>query len=220
MTARTVEGRLIKAYVLGSGPRSLLVMGGVHGNETSSVALIRHFEQWVSHYRLPPSDCLLIVVPDANPDGHARGTRTNADSVDLNRNFPTRDWGTLPRRKGDYPGPRPASEPETRFVLMLIARFHPSLIVSVHAPYRQLNIDGPAMRVARKMHRFNHDPITRRIGYPTPGSLGTYAGKERHVPVITLELASRGMHPAWKTDGAALLAAMNGVCGHSRQDSG
>ena len=70
------------------------------------------------------------------------------------------------------------------------------------------------------MHRFNHDPITRRIGYPTPGSLGTYAGKERHVPVITLELASRGMHPAWKTDGAALLAAMNGVCGHSRQDSG
>ena len=31
-------------------------------------------------------------------------------------------------------------------------------------------------------------PIEESIGYPTPGSFGTYAGVERNIPIITLEM--------------------------------
>ena len=31
-------------------------------------------------------------------------------------------------------------------------------------------------------------PVEASIGYPTPGSFGTYAGIERQIPTITLEL--------------------------------
>jgi hypothetical protein len=31
-------------------------------------------------------------------------------------------------------------------------------------------------------------PVKEHIGYETPGSLGSYLGKERGVPTITLEL--------------------------------
>ena len=31
-------------------------------------------------------------------------------------------------------------------------------------------------------------PVEESIGYPTPGSFGTYAGVERNIPTITLEM--------------------------------
>ena len=31
-------------------------------------------------------------------------------------------------------------------------------------------------------------PVEKSIGYPTPGSFGTWAGIERKIPTITLEL--------------------------------
>ena len=30
--------------------------------------------------------------------------------------------------------------------------------------------------------------VKKDIGYPTPGSFGTYAGIERNIPIITIEL--------------------------------
>ena len=213
MTARSVDGRRIEATAIGSGDNAVLLIGGIHGNEASSVRLVGRFKRWALRRWRPPPGCRLIVLPDANPDGHAHGTRKNARHVDLNRNFPARDWGTRPRRKGDNPGPRPASEPETRFIVKLIKRFRPRLIVSVHAPYHQVNIDGPAMRFARDMHRFDHDRITHSVGYPTPGSLGRYAGRDGHIPVITLELARKSAHAIWNAERPALLAAIDDACG-------
>ena len=31
-------------------------------------------------------------------------------------------------------------------------------------------------------------PVEASIGYPTPGSFGTYCGVERNIPTITLEM--------------------------------
>ena len=38
----------------------------------------------------PPRGTALWLIEDLNPDGHAAGTRQNANGVDLNRNFPYR----------------------------------------------------------------------------------------------------------------------------------
>ena len=55
----------------------------------------------------------------------------------------------------------------------------------------------------------NHYPTTAAIGYPTPGSLGSYAGIDKKIPMITLELP-RNLpgDQAWAQNKDALLAAI------------
>ena len=135
----------------------------------------------------------LLFIPCLNPDGMQLGTRCNANGVDLNRNFPTKNWGGDTSQAGDNPsdyfgGPSAASEIETRFVIDVIEEYKPELIITLHAPYKVVNYDGPAREIAEKISDIIKYPVEASIGYPTPGSFGTYAGVERQIPTITLEL--------------------------------
>ena len=47
---------------------------------------------------------------------------------------------------------------------------------------------GDAKELAEKISVIIKYPVEESIGYPTPGSFGTWAGIERNVPTITLEL--------------------------------
>jgi murein peptide amidase A len=132
-------------------------------------------------------------VPVVNPDGLlARPPkRTNANGVDLNRNFATPNWQRDaaiyweqrtrkdPRR---WPGPKALSEPESRFVHEQMQAFKPQLIVSIHAPYGVLDFDGPSVPPS-KLGRLYLD----QVGI-FPGSLGNYGGVHKGVPVVTIEL--------------------------------
>lgn len=176
----------------------ILVMGGIHGDEYSSVSIMfRWMELLLSQQG---TDFHWRFLPLTNPDGLLahRAMRQNANGVDLNRNFPSEDWnataieawkrttGSNPRR---YPGPYAASEPETQWILRQMDEFDPLVIVSVHAPHDLLDFDG-------------HVEAPLNIGMLQlsqlgvyPGSLGNYAGLNRGIPVITLELPSAGIMP-------------------------
>ena len=138
----------------------------------------------------------LLFIPCLNPDGMQLGQRTNASGVDLNRNFPTKNWG---KNCGDnatcddaetayYGGKSGGSEIETQFLIDTINEFKPNKILTLHAPYKVVNYDGPAKELAEKISKIINYPVEASIGYPTPGSFGTYAGVERQIPTITLEL--------------------------------
>lgn len=138
----------------------------------------------------------LLFIPCLNPDGMQNNTRTNANGVDLNRNFPTKNWG---ENKGEnatcddettsyYGGKSPASEIETQFVIDIIEKYNPKLILTLHAPYKVVNYDGAAQEQAQLISKIIGYPVEESIGYPTPGSFGTYCGVERNIPTITLEL--------------------------------
>jgi len=76
-----------------------------------------------------------------NPDGQRAERRTNANLVDLNRNFP-HEWALLGEPgKGQYSGPGPASEPETRAIIALVERLQPELLIWYH---QDLNRIAPA----------------------------------------------------------------------------
>lgn len=164
-------------------------MGAFHGDEENSTALL---ERWIHHLQTETALDFqahpILIIPALNPDGLAADTRTNARGVDLNRNYPTPQW--QPENQGSiyYSGPAPASEPETQLLMSLIQRYRPRKIITVHCPYKVLNYDGPAQALAEAMSAQSGYPVVADIGYPTPGSFGTWAGQQQGIPVVTLEL--------------------------------
>ena len=177
----------------------VLVLGGIHGDEYSSVTITFKWMQTLSRYHSGRFHWL--IAPLVNPDGLLRkhSQRMNEHGVDLNRNFPTPNWETEstaywvnqtyrnPRR---YPGPAPLSEPETRWLVRQIEAFSPDVIVTIHAPHGILDFDGP--RTAPQ--RFGNLHLNLLGTYP--GSLGNYAGVVKQIPVITIELPSAGIMPS------------------------
>jgi protein MpaA len=199
---RSVEGRKIVCLALGRGRETVLVLAAIHGNESAGVRLVRRLADHIESHPVLVEGRRVLLVPVANPDGLARGTRTNARRVDLNRNFPARNFRS-PRRS-------PLSEPESRALFDLITRHAPRRVVSVHEPLGCLDHDGPAEGLARSMARECGLPV-RKLG-SRPGSLGSWVGLELERPIVTVELP-RGagrLSPdeLWRRYGRMLLAAV------------
>ncbi|MEL6431374.1 MAG: M14 family zinc carboxypeptidase, partial [Planctomycetota bacterium] len=182
------EGRPVRARRLGSGARRVMVIAGIHGDEQEG---LRHLENVARVLERAPWDALL--VEDANPDGTARGTRTTAAGVDPNRNWPASNF-----RAGRGRGDAPLSEPAVAAVHGALIEFGPELVVVLHSagsgPF--VNFDGPAERWAKRFAEGAGPPWTVRpsMGYPTPGSLGTFVGVDGGVPILTVEFR-RGAPP-------------------------
>lgn len=130
----------------------------------------------------------LLFIPCLNPDGLELQTRQNANEIDINRNFPTENWVREPFTSEYFGGESASSEIETKFVVEVIEEFSPDVILTLHAPYKVVNYDGPAEEIAEEISKIINYPTSKDIGYPTPGSFGTYSGVERNIPTITLEL--------------------------------
>lgn len=190
---RSVEGRPIPAIALyhdnPEAPRAwMLILGAVHGDEPQGVWLMDAArERWAREF--PWTRLGVVLAGPMNPDGLARDERRNAHGVDLNRNLPTCDWRPEFDDESNNPGPAPASEPETQALLGLLERYDPLAVLSVHSMKRyQINCNGPAEEWSARLAEVCGYPVTDDIGYPCPGSFGTYSGAERQVPTITLEV--------------------------------
>ena len=204
---RSAEGRPILGALFGAPPDAaevpLLVVGGVHGDEPSSVEAVAALGGRLAAGAVPAMP--LILVPALNPDGLARGAKNSARDVDLNRNFPARNW-RADHAPGYFPGAAPLSEPETRLLAQLVDGRAVRGVIAVHAPFACVNYDGPptAAAWANAVAEVCGWPARGDIGYPTPGSLGSWLGVDRGVPVLTLELPP-GPHAAFGRQAAAAL---------------
>lgn len=214
---RSVEGRPIYKTSFGSGDDVTLFFSCFHGNERSTPRFAFEFADMLHRDpSLVGEGKRVVIVPILNPDGFVAGTRNNARGVDLNRNYPTRNWGQQPEgRRPVRFGETPASEPETRLVMKLMADVQPTKILSVHQPLHCNNPDGPAgMGLANLMAQYNGYPVEPYIGFPTPGSYGTWAGQQLEIPMVTLELPRGGPNSEvfdqmWSDNREALLAVVN-----------
>ena len=134
------RGVPLTLYVLGDGAQRVLILGGQHGGpEENTVelanALLAYFESNPSE--IPPG-IELDVLPVANPDGLASGSRQFASGVDPNRNWGGGDW-----RSDAYDsnavfrvglgGLEPFSEPETQALADWVLATRPALVVNYHS---------------------------------------------------------------------------------------
>lgn len=181
----SVEGRAIEAARFGDRDVALLVFGAIHGDEPQSAELARVYAAHLASTQLTEG---VIVIEALNPDGLARNSKDNARGVDLNRNFPGTSW--LPEHPpGYFPGPAPLSEPESAALSALLDATNPGIVVALHQPFACVNWDGPAYPLAAAMAETCGHPARASVGYPTPGSFGSYWGVDRARPTITLELS-------------------------------
>ena len=163
--------------------KKVLIIGVFHGEEPQGEYLINKFIE------TKPDNLKnkLYIIPCLNPDGKVKNQRQNSNGIDLNRNFPTKNW-EITTKKDYFGGNEPASEIETKFLIDVLKNCKPDIILSLHAPFKVVNYDGPAEQAANRISEITGYPVKSDIGYPTPGSFGNYAGVERNLPVITLEL--------------------------------
>jgi protein MpaA len=182
---RSSQGRPLFArrFGVGAGP-ALVVVGGVHGDEPASVEAVVELCAWLE--QRPPARPVW-VMPAMNPDGLCARTKNSATDVDLNRHFPARNF-TAEHPHGYSPGPQPLSEPESQTLAALVDTEPVAGVIAVHAPFACVNYDGPAEGWAAAVAVACHWPVRADIGYATPGSLGSWLGRDRGWPVLTLEL--------------------------------
>lgn len=197
-------------HVFGGGPVATLIFAGIHGDETSAAVVGQKLLDHLDTNPALPSNGTLALIPLVNPDGLAAKTRVNANGVDCNRNFPASNWKKTPKGRF-HTGTSPASEPETLAVMKAIELVRPTRVVSIHSGLRCNNFDGPGEPLAAVLAAHNGYPVQSSIGYPTPGSFGSWAGIDRSIAVATLELP-RGMNgaKAWEENRDGLLAVITG----------
>jgi protein MpaA len=198
----SVQNRPIRYRVHGEGPEVVLVIATIHGDEPAGTPLVHRLSREFTAHPERISGQTVVVVPVANPDGLARGTRWNARGVDLNRNYPTANFRAS--RRG---GARPLSEPESRVVAAMVERFAPRRVLSIHQPLTCVDHDGPGARLAGALAARSGLPL-RKLG-ARPGSLGSFVGVTRGIPIITLELpahaSGQSADALWGRYGEALL---------------
>ena len=199
----SVTGREIYGEIIGSGSEHILYVGGVHGNEWVGAPLLFSLRQFLLNNPHLLEGKTVVLIPMLNPDGWVDDTRSNRRRVDLNRNFPSENYGR------GLTGEHPLSEPETRLFKEVLDRFQPKRIVSIHQPFSCVDYDGSSVRdLAQQMAQLSRLTL-RKLGSRS-GSLGAYA-KDRY-PIITMELPYDEQYKTtkrlWKRYGEALTLAL------------
>jgi len=187
---KSAEGRVIKGTVIGNGENVTLLIASIHGDESAGTSLVQKLETHLGRNPELMRGRKAVIISSVNPDGVIRGTRENANRVDINHDF-----------SSDQP------QPETLSIMQAIKYFSPDRIISI----RQLggiDFDGPGSEDLAGHLRQQCDLRIRRWG-TTPGSLGNY-GTGKGIPVITfgLPVKNMGAEHLWAEYREAMLAAV------------
>jgi protein MpaA len=184
-------GRPIPVYERGNAasPNRVLVVGCIHGTECAAIPVVRRL---LAAAPLEGAD--LWLVPDLNPDGLARGTRGNGNGVDLNRNFPSEWRAIAPRGDQQYPGPRPLSEPESRFAASLVERVRPTVSIWFHQPQAIVRAWGGSIATAQRFAVLAAMPF-RRIRWPTGTASNWQNHRFPHTASFVVELPPGPLSP-------------------------
>lgn len=204
---RSHQGRPLRIRRIGNGPRRVVWIGGIHGNEREGSVSTDELPMALSRVAGALDQVTLTILEDVNPDGTAANQRTNANGIDLNRNYPANNF-----LAGKSFGKRPLDQPEAKALHDLIRAERPHLVIVAHSWRNDhfINFDGPAVKHAElfgELSGYRVKPSDRIA--PTPGSLGSWVGRKLGIPILTLE-HERGSDPlkCWRDTRRAILSVI------------
>lgn len=113
--SKKIELSEIEYYLLGEGKPTIMVVGGIHGDEISGIELTDE----LNDIRL--SNGSLVLLPRANREAVKNGNRTEYYMEDLNRAF-------------FYPKDEKTSK-ITYEIISVIERYKPNIILDFHESY-------------------------------------------------------------------------------------
>jgi murein peptide amidase A len=203
----SVKGRPLRAASIGKGPRRVLWVGGIHGDEREGRIATQELPAAFLATEGAAARVTLTILEDVNPDGTALGTRGNANGVDLNRNYPAKNFKAARRF-----GMEPLSQPEARALHDFLLKGKFDLVIVAHSWHNDhfINFDGPS-RDAAELFSARSGYAVRDSGdmSPTPGSLGSWVGRTLGKGILTLEyLRGRDAWAAWEETKSAVLAVV------------
>jgi murein peptide amidase A len=206
VAGQSVLGRPIHVEQFGSTGPGILLLATIHGNESAGTPLLRRL---ITELKLSPqlyAGRRVVIVAVVNPDGFAAKSRKNGSGVDLNRNFPAGNF-----KKGKKNGRRPLTEPESQVIETLLKSTNPAQILSFHQAANMLDYDGPGKSLAQKLAAVSPLPVARMGSLP--GSLGSYAGLDLKIPIVTVELPGKASRMTeetlWRNYGPMLLESLS-----------
>lgn len=169
-------GLPLVVYYLGNGDTSVLILGGQHGGpEANTVRLVYQLMDYFErNSREIPEGLRLDFMPEANPDGLARGSRQFRSGVDPNRNWPGPGWETDAFDsngvyKAGLGGSEPFSEPETQALRDYLLATRPAFTINYHSR------GGFLFGGRGERNQSLSEAYARASGYyrPTPGTGGS-----------------------------------------------
>ncbi len=207
--------------------KKILIVGGIHGNEVGTVKLAKKI---VNYYfnkapakRLEPTDknlnIELFIIPVLNIDGYTKAIknpdyfyrgkvgRFNSNNVDLNRNFPTKNfqsksvWKTgknySEKSQEVFCGEFGASELETKSLINFIKKENIQNLIMLHNVGKDVMInkdDKVAENWARIYNKYSK--FKKRFDMNLDGGASDWA-RENKIHFIAVEGSSR-----WGSDWA------------------
>ncbi len=220
---RTVRGEKLRAIRIGKAKRRLGLVGALHAGESGPELMLPAFERILAEHKDLLTKVSILAVASVNLDERRRLAegvpwylRTNANGVDLNRNYPA-DWDSVDYGYGlitsdpdsmTYRGPEPASEPETRAVMELLRSEPVEAVFSFHclASICGSQLLGPKCAAKDSDYRAKcldlagtfcrgMDPSAPADGVfrlgTSSGSLPTWCYRELKIPAFDIEISSR-----------------------------
>lgn len=198
----SVQGRSITGYRFGSGNSAIVFVGTTHGDEKSSTHTLNSLIDYLE--RNPdviPGHRAVVIIPNLNPDGYQSSRRTNANGVDLNRNFPTNNWKKDVTMPGGWfnaggGGSAPLSEPESKALADYLIKVKPRLVLTYHAaagvvmPNDSGDSDELALIYDQKSN-LNYEPNNQTgqiFQYDTTGALEDWLHDKHNIPALLVEL--------------------------------
>jgi len=167
----------------GDGADVFAVFSSIHGTESAGTPLTIKFSQYVWEHPEVIDNKTLLIVHLTNPDGVVGNIRGNRSNIDINRNFPTDNFG-----HGIFNGEQPLTAVESQIIIELLDKYQPKRVMVIHQPLNCIDFDGNSEALADHLSEVSGIRI-KRLGSRS-GSLGTYVGHQLGKEIITLELPS------------------------------
>jgi len=236
VTGHSVRGRPVRSWRFGAddGAPAVLFAAGCHAIEFIGVEQCAAVAgRLVKERARLLEETAVWFMPVINPDGHYSVrdrlrrhrvplVKTNANRVDLNRNFPVGFYephrGIMAgshRKTINYHGPAPLSEPESKAFVELVDMSNPALAMQLHSfggsfifppcHHRGETPDhetfmrlGEQMAALQKQDRYSVASVAQGM-YSTYGDIDDWLYYERGVLAYTLEIGRFGLKsaPPW-----------------------